>query len=702
MKILLKNFGTYVEKEFDLPNNKFVLFKGENGSGKSTIFKAISWVLYSKHKTVRHGAKACEVVLQDSNWIVKRTSKPQTLKLRYKDEEYEGSGAQKLVYKLIGSNWDQFKLSTMIDSNTRSSLASITPGERFGVIRELVSTLDEPQRDLDRILAYEKSLNSDEDMTKGELGLLKKQLAKAQKELDNADKPEPVEVDEDERDELEDLLKKDRKKRAAWIDILSSGMTQEAAQERLDQLTLLPALNDKLSNMKTYLQHAKHAESIETTKREFEKGKKLHFKKLKKELADLNKAKLHQSEEDVLKVQARELSIRENARDDDNPYWDEAPEAICELLEEKKKEQKGSILKTTKQKCPHCEKFVAVDDTTVLKWKNAWGKSGDTSDIDQLETLSGLKQCADLDANDKWEKSVQTKMRLRELNRMIDGEILSSELIRMRKSFGEAIKEPSGYKQKYTVDYLEGRLEDLQRELGGIASEETGEREKLESMLSSKILPTKKKLDKLNARIEETEARLDEFRQFEKQLADIKEYSRLKKFVKTTKKAIQKIDTNVADQENIRVAIQKLKVLQKEAEIMSMQNVVDTINVYSSDYLQRFFDEAINVELTLIKKTQKGVKLSLDIDIEYNGQKYDIGEFSQGELIKINLAFILSMNRLQNSRYLFLDEVLQNLDKNVLLEIYECLKSINEEVSVFVIDHNSVEGFFDEVIEFKK
>ena len=224
--------------------------------------------------------------------------------------------------------------------------------------------------------------------------------------------------------------------------------------------------------MKTYLQHAKHVESVETTKREFEKGKKLHFKKLKKELDQLKKIKF---EEDVLKIQARELSIRENARDDDNPYWDETPESIVTLLEEKRGEEIGSRLKPTKQKCPHCEKYVAVDDTTVLKWKNAWNKAVESSDLEQLEALSGLKECLDMDANDKWEKSVQTKMRIRELNRMIDGEILSSELIRMRKSFGEAIKEPYGYKQKYTIDYLEERIEGLQRDLGGIDEEEDGE-----------------------------------------------------------------------------------------------------------------------------------------------------------------------------------------------------------------------------------
>lgn len=699
MKILLTNFGTYTQKEFEFKNNKFILFKGENGSGKSTVFKAIAWVLYGKYKTVRKGCAACEVVLQDRNWIVKRTSKPQTLKLRFEGEDYEGSAAQKLVYKLIGSNWDQFRLSTMIDSNSRSSLASITPGERFSVIRELVSTLDEPQQDLEKILAFEKGLRSGEDMSKGELNILKQQVEEAKRDLESMDKPVVESVDEEERDRLETLLEKDRAKRERWVDFLSSGLTKEGIQERLAQLEALPSLLDKLKMMKRYLVYSKHIASVQATKKDFEKGKKLHFKNLKKELKTLEKK---ECDPESLKEVARELGVRKDAKDEGNPYWDLEPHNIEELLEERKEDQKVVHLKSTKQKCPHCSKNVAINDNKILKWLKKWNHVEDCDDVHHLEALEDLVYEVDLEANEKWEESVTVKNRIKELKRMIDGEILSTELIRLRKSFGEEIEEPDGYKEKYTVEYLEGRIEELTKELGGIREEEDGEREKLEGMLSSKIIPTKKKLNTLNKRIKETEQKLDEFRAYEKQLSDKKEYERLKKVVKTTKKTIKQIEKDREGDEKIKADIARLKVLQKEAEIMSMQNVVDTINNYSADYLQKFFDEAITVELTLTKRTQKGVKLSLDIDINFNGLKYDISEFSQGELIKINLAFILSMNRLQNSKYLFLDEVLQNLDRNILLEIYDCLSSITDEVSVYVIDHNSVEGFFDEVVEFKK
>jgi len=699
MKILLKNFGTYSEKEFYFPNNKFILFKGENGSGKSTVFKAISWVIYGKYKTVKKGTTSCEVVLQDSNWIVKRTSKPQTFKLRYNGEDYEGSAAQQLLYTILGSNWDQFRLSTMIDSNSRSSLASITPAERFSVIRELVSSLDEPQRDLEKILAFEKSLETEGDVSKGELNILGKQLEAAKSEFENMDKPVEVHYDEEHVNHLETLLEKDRTKRETWIHIMSNGLTKEGILKRLDELKMYPALIHKLSKMKEYLLYRKHVDSITKTKKDFEIGKKLHFKKLKQELKTLTEK---DDDPETYKEIAKEYGIREDQKDEGNPYWDVDPTKIKKLLEERKEDQQISHLKKTKQKCPHCAKLVAIQDEKLVKWETKWNKINDTGDISHLEALGCLTHEWDPDANKKWEEAVTNKNRIKELTRMIDGQILSTELIRLRKSFGEELKVPEGYKEKYAVEYLESRIEEITKEIGSIKQEEEGEIERLEHLLTNNVIPTKKKLDKLNTRIKDTEIKLNEWRRISTQVSQKKEYERVKKVIKTTKAAIKEIQSAGESNEQLKADLAKLKVLQKEAEIMSMQNVVDTINTYSSNYLQKFFDEAITVDLTLTKKTQKGVKMSLDIDINFNGQKYEISEFSQGELIKINLAFILAMNRLQNSKYLFLDEVLQNLDKNILLEIYECLQTITDEVSVFVIDHNSVEGFFDSVIDFKK
>lgn len=698
MKILLTNFGIYDSKEINLPNNSFVLLKGENGSGKSTIFKAISWVLFSKLKTVKHGANSCEVVLQDKNWIVKRTSKPQTLKLRYGENEYQGTGAQKIINSIFGESWEQFRLSTMIDSNSKSSLASITSGDRFNVIRELVSGLDEPQKDVEKLTLFEKSLNSGEDVSKGELNILKRQLTESENDFSKMDKPEIVEIDMDRKQELIKLLEKDKKKQKIWIEFLSSGMSKETAQERLASLKALPKIQQKVSTMKKLLQYARHIESVKDTKEKFENGKREHFKDLKDELKRLKKEK---TDEDLLKKQAQEQTIRENEKELGNIHWNKTPDEINQLIEETKDQYKIVALKETKQKCPCCKAHVAIDNDKIVEWDKSW-KVPKKSNIPNFDNLKELKYEFDENIGMKWEQSVKNRMRMNELERMIKGNILSPELIRLRKSFGEDIEKPQEWKDKYTIEYLEHRIDELMKQLGSISDEQDDEVEKLQELLSLKILPTKKKLEILNNRISKTEQELSTFNDQEKEAMKACDWKKLKRKIKDIKKVITETENGAEESSKLKVAIQRLKVLQKEAEIMSMQNVVDTLNLYSSEYLQKFFDESIDITLTLIKKTQKDTKLSLELDILFNGERYDINEFSQGELIKVNLAFILSMNKLQGSKYLFLDEVLQNLDKNILLEIYSSLKSVSDEVSVFVIDHNSVEGFFDHVIEFKK
>lgn len=209
-------------------------------------------------------------------------------------------------------------------------------------------------------------------------------------------------------------------------------------------------------------------------------------------------------------------------------------------------------------------------------------------------------------------------------------------------------------------------------------------------------------MEKLNIQVDELEKKYTILQEQEIRNHKFNEMTRLKERIEKLQKDLNTVTGQIETTEKLKISVARLKTLQKEAEILSMQNVVDTINIYSDQYLKEFFDENIRVILSLVKHTAKETKLGLDIDIEFNGHKFDITEFSQGELIKINLSFILAMNRLQGSKYLFLDEVLQNLDRNVLLDIYGCLKNITENVSIFVIDHNSVEGFFDEIIEFAK
>lgn len=695
MKILLKNFGNYDTKEFNLPNNKFVLFKGENGSGKSTVFKAISWVLFNKLKTVKHGSDACEVVFQDAGLTVKRVSKPQTLKLQYKNETFEQSVAQEMIYKIIGLNWDQFCLSTMIDSNIKTSLATITPMERFNVIRELVSTLDEPRKDQEKIEAYYKTLTS--DIHKGELNVLQRSLGESKNELE---KFKDVDVPLEKTDDKEDVavtLKELKVKQKLWMNMFSDGLSTDSIKTRLDEISKIPILKEKISVIKDCLQYARHAKSVQDNKDSFEKGKKLYFKELNAELKKLQKA-TPLGEEEELKAKAKECITRHQEKESKNPFWDSSPEDIEELKSTLQKDLDVLKLKSTKQKCPVCQDFVALQETQIVKWEKEWNKVKPNKDAKFINSLE-FQHPLDEQAKEKWETMIKNKMRINEIKRMLKDEILSSELIRLKKSFGEPIPMPKDWKDKYDVEYLEKRLEELTLQFGSIKPEEPGESKKL---LSLKDVPTRKKLEKLNIQVDELEKKYGFLQEQEIKNHKFNEMTRIKERIEKLQKDLNHVTGQIDTTEKLKAAVARLKTLQKEAEILSMQNVVDTINIYSDEYLKQFFDENIRVVLSLVKHTAKETKLGLDIDIEFNGHKFDITEFSQGELIKINLSFILAMNRLQGSKYLFLDEVLQNLDRNVLLDIYGCLKNITDGVSIFVIDHNSVEGFFDEIIEFTK
>ena len=86
MHLYLQNFRCYKEASFEFPEKGTILLEGPSGIGKSTIFKAINFVLYGRElKVIKHGEKRCKVVLEYDNIKITRTKCPNHLNLEIND-----------------------------------------------------------------------------------------------------------------------------------------------------------------------------------------------------------------------------------------------------------------------------------------------------------------------------------------------------------------------------------------------------------------------------------------------------------------------------------------------------------------------------------------------------------------------------------------------------------------------------------------
>lgn len=126
MKIVLKNFRCYENREFDFGDSGLTLLSGQSGAGKSTILMAIKYAITGEgRKLVSHGKTSCSVELSINDMKIKRTSRPNRLVL---NDMYEDDAAQAIIDKEFGKVFDSV---SYISQNTRDSFVSMSPSEKL-------------------------------------------------------------------------------------------------------------------------------------------------------------------------------------------------------------------------------------------------------------------------------------------------------------------------------------------------------------------------------------------------------------------------------------------------------------------------------------------------------------------------------------------------------------------------------------------
>ena len=136
-----------------------------------------------------------------------------------------------------------------------------------------------------------------------------------------------------------------------------------------------------------------------------------------------------------------------------------------------------------------------------------------------------------------------------------------------------------------------------------------------------------------------------------------------------------------------------------ESESIAVNSTIRTINYNVNKYLETFFeDNSINVSLTTFKETKKAIKPGINLNVFYKGKDYDFSSLSKGEKSRVNLAFLLALHNLTNSKLILLDECIGSLDAQLCDDILEILKEQNK--MILVIAHQVNTGMFSEIINF--
>ena len=148
--------------------------------------------------------------------------------------------------------------------------------------------------------------------------------------------------------------------------------------------------------------------------------------------------------------------------------------------------------------------------------------------------------------------------------------------------------------------------------------------------------------------------------------------------------------------------LERLKGIAVDVECKVLQQTVDSINATINVLAEAIFEEPIRVELKLYRKvkTTKKIKPMVNIEIRHKGCIFENpSEVSGGEEDRLSLLLTLALNRLSGSPLLLIDETFSSLDDELKTHCLRAIRSITPHKMVVCVDHSSIEGYYDKVLD---
>ena len=161
MRVILKNFRHHRDASFIFKNERLTLLKGPSGIGKSTIFQAIAWCLYSSmNNIISHNlpvSQKVSVTMETDLFTIYRQKRPELLRITYNDEDYLDDVAQGIIEQTYG-NRDIWTTCSILKQGERNFLLTSSNKEKLSILQALSFLNENPRDYIDKIKTKHDSL----------------------------------------------------------------------------------------------------------------------------------------------------------------------------------------------------------------------------------------------------------------------------------------------------------------------------------------------------------------------------------------------------------------------------------------------------------------------------------------------------------------------------------------------------------------
>jgi len=377
MKLRLKNFKCYEEKEWKIPDTGITLIAGMSGVGKSSILTAIHYALFgTEKKTITFGKTTSSVEFKFGSLKITRTRRPNALRVvdLTTKEEYQDDSAQSVINEKYGVNFD---VTAYVKQNAVSSFIMMNGTEKLEFLEKFAF------RDI-FLGSGGGGSSASSSLTK-----IKEQIRALIKEKENILNKTRTEKEFFVENIGEREISKPLPKELANGSLLDINVLKK---EETDILSLISSLKERISQIKIWNTIKKlNSEQIE---RENEKLKKINISSTQENELPTVVYSLKQTLTSILKEKNKMIENENNKK-----QWKKIEE-----LKQKEKEENSSLLqkyeeeiKTLKPISEYQElidecKEIEADLLSILNMENSLLKYTEILSVQEYENSKKIKE----------------------------------------------------------------------------------------------------------------------------------------------------------------------------------------------------------------------------------------------------------------------------------------------------------------------